>query len=50
MILPKKFPSLVGSFDFLPYIKNESNGRMKIRILALQGLKEGKKIIDICST
>ncbi len=49
MILPKKFPSQVKSFDFLPLIKNEPNGRMRTRLLALQSLKEGKKIMDICS-
>jgi len=49
MILPKKFPSQVESFDFLPLIKSESDGRMRVRLLALQSLKEGKKIMDICS-
>jgi transposase len=49
MRLTKKFPSQVESFDFLSCIKNESDGRMRTRLLALQSLKEGKKIKDICS-
>ena len=49
MRLTEKFPSQVESFDFLSCIKNECNGRMRIRLLALQSLKEGNKIKDICS-
>ena len=49
MRLTKQFPSQVEDFDFLPCIKNEHDGRMKTRLLALQSLKEGKKIMDICS-
>ncbi len=39
----------VKSFDFLRHIKLEKNGRMRTRLLALQHLKEGKKIAEICS-
>jgi transposase len=49
MRLTEKFPSQVESFDFLSCIKNECNGRMRIRLLSLQSLKEGNKIKDICS-
>lgn len=49
MYLSKSFPIAVGSFDFLPLIKTERNGRMRTRLLALQNLKEGKKVADICA-
>ena len=49
MHLSKSFPVEVESFDFLPLIKNERNGRMRTRLLALQNLKEGKKVADICA-
>ena len=49
MGLYKSFSSKVGDFDFLPLIKIEKNGRMRTRLLALQNLKEGKKVADICS-
>jgi transposase len=49
MSFVKDFPRLVGSFDFVSNIKKESNGRMRTRLLALQNLKEGKKVVDICS-
>ena len=49
MSLSKSFSGKIGNFDFLPYIKIEKNGRMRTRLLALQSLKEGKKVADICS-
>jgi transposase len=49
MKLSKIFSSKIAGFDFLPHIKNEKNGRMRTRLLALQNLKEGKKVADICS-
>jgi transposase len=49
MSLSKSFSSKVEGFDFLPHIKSEKNGRMRTRLLALQNLKEGKKVADICS-
>src|SRR5215207_8004533 len=49
MHLSKSFPSKVESFNFLPLIKNKRNGRMRTRLLALQNLKEGKKVSDICA-
>lgn len=49
MSLSKSFSNKVEGFDFLPHIKVEKNGRMRTRLLALQNLKEGKKVADICS-
>ena len=49
MQLSKNFPELAKSFDFLPFIKTEKDGRMRTRLLALQNLKEGRKMVDICA-
>ena len=48
MRLSKTFPVQAEHFDFLPYIKREKNGRMRTRLLALQNLKEGKKMTELC--
>jgi|SRR5215813_7682828 len=48
MKLSERFSNAVGSFDFLPYIKREQNGRMRTRFLALQSLLDGKTVFDIC--
>lgn len=49
MTLSKSFSSSSKDFDFLPLIKIEKNGRMRTRFLALQNLKEGRTVTDICS-
>jgi len=49
MTLRRSFGKQVEAFDFLPHIKQETNARMRIRLLALQLLKEGKKVVEICS-
>ena len=50
MRLSKSFPPKVASFDFLPLIKRETCGRMRTRLLALQNLKEGKTVEEICGS
>lgn len=49
MLLSKNFGKLTETFDFLPLIKTEKNGRMKTKLIALQNLKEGEKIVTIAS-
>jgi transposase len=49
MTLSHSFSSQIKDFNFLPLIKKEQNGRMRTRLLALQNLKEGQKITEICS-
>lgn len=48
MWLSKLFPKSVGDFNFSPFIKTESNPRVRTRLLALHNLKEGKKVAEIC--
>jgi transposase len=50
MKLSNCFDKLSGSFDFLPHIKTEKNGRMRTRLTALQNLKEGRSVQDISQT
>jgi transposase len=49
MRLSKSFPILSKDFDFFSPLKKERNGRMRIRLLALQHLKEGKSVTSICN-
>jgi transposase len=49
MNISQEFSHKAREVDFQKLIKGEKNNAMRIRLLALQNLKEGKTITSICS-